>query len=242
MLDQKPEWWVPFTTTVPAYGVYPAQDVTVYFPSVSSPWTNRFNLFTNISESSRKYNAVEITFDKRYSRGWSVGGSIVLSKTIGNNSGRGGAAHGFSGGYDNPNWFVNREGRTDDDRPLALKLYGAVDIPFGFTSSFFVTHYSGFPYQETVSVYAPTGWAVANGAIDTGSVSVLAETAGTRRNQSVTNVDGRLEKSVGVGAGKRLSFAIDVFNLLGNRYIYYGVDPALTWRPTGAGGSSGAYT
>ena len=134
---------------------------------------------------------------------------------------------------------MNREGRTDDDRPLALKLYGAVDIPFGFTASFFVTHYSGFPYQETVSVYAPSGWAAANGAIDTGSVGVLAETAGSRRNQSVTNVDARLEKGIEVGAGKRLSFAIDVFNLLGNRYIYYGVDPALTWRPTGAGTSYG---
>jgi len=241
-IDQKPEWWVPFTTIVPAYGVYPAQEVTVYFPSVSSPWTNRFNLFTNVPESTRKYNAVEITFDKRFSQGWSLGGSVVFSKTTGNNTGRAGGTHGFSGGYDNPNWFVNREGRTDDDRPLALKLYGAVDIPLGFTASFFVTHYSGFPYQETVSVYAPTGWAAANGAIDTGSVGVLAEKAGSRRNQNVTNVDARLEKGISVGAGKRVSLAIDVFNLLGNRYIYYGVDPAMTWRPKAEGASAGTST
>jgi hypothetical protein len=241
-LEKGAGWWVPYSTTIPAYGVYPAETLTVYFPSTSSPWTNRFNLFTNVEESVRKYNAVELTFEKRFSRGWSLGGSVVLSKTYGDNSGRAGSQHGFSGSYDNPNWFVNRLGLTDDDRPLAIKLYGAVALPYGFVTSFFVRSYSGFPYQRTITIYPPTGWAAVNNAIDTGGVGILAEPQGTRRSVPVTNVDGRLERSFSLGKAKNLIIGVDAYNLLGNSYVNPGVDPAGSWIPTLADPTLGKYT
>ena len=241
-IDNSSDWWIPFTTTVPAYGNYPAQEVTVYFPSTSSPWNDRFMLFTNVAESTRHYNAVEITFDKRYAQGWSLGGSVVWSRTYGDNSGTAGVQHGFSGAYDNPNWYVNRLGLTSDDRPLAIKIYGALEMPLGFVVSFYARAFSGSPFERSISIYPPTGWAAANGAIDTGSVSVLTETQGSRRSSNTTNVDARLEKEFNLGKTSKFSLGVEIYNLLGNSYLSMGSSPGGTWIPTLANPNVGTYT
>jgi hypothetical protein len=61
--DLAPEWWIPFTTTVPETGSYPAQEVTMYFLSNDAP--DQFNRLTNIPEAKLKYDSVELGFDKR---------------------------------------------------------------------------------------------------------------------------------------------------------------------------------
>ncbi|MCK7540107.1 MAG: hypothetical protein MZV63_58970 [Marinilabiliales bacterium] len=47
--DLAPEWWVPFTTTVPETGSYPAQEVTMYFLSNDAP--EQFRRLTNVPEA-----------------------------------------------------------------------------------------------------------------------------------------------------------------------------------------------
>jgi len=239
--EQAKDWWVPFTTVVPAYGIYPEQKVTIYFPSLNSPWNNRFYLFTNVPEAKRQYQAFEIIFEKRYSHGWFLSGSIVFSKTQGNYSGRAGITHGFSSAFNSPNWFVNGEGRTDDDRPLAIKLIAGIDIPFGFVMSVYVSHFSGFPFNRTVTVYPPSAWAAANNVVPT-AFSVNVEGLGARRNQTTNNVDFRLEKEIKIGQSRRLDFALDIYNLLGHRYTTTGLDPAGTWRPSDANTVNGVYS
>jgi hypothetical protein len=158
-LDEAPNWWVPFTTVVPAYGEYPAQEVTVYFRSQDSPWNNQFYLQTNIPESKHRYHGFELSFDKRYADGWALGGSVVISKYRVQTAG------------DSPNDFVNGFGLSNDsyyglDQPLAIKLFGSFDLPFGFVGSFFFIHNSGAPFGRTVTVAPPADWAAANNALD----------------------------------------------------------------------------
>lgn len=80
--DLAPEWWIPFTTTIPDCGDYPAQQVTMCFLSNDAPAQER--RLTNIPEGRMKYHSFEVSFDKRMSNGWQLGGSINLSKSTGN--------------------------------------------------------------------------------------------------------------------------------------------------------------
>ncbi len=238
--DLAPEWWVPFTTTVPGIGEFEDQQVTLYFMSLDSPYDDQFRQLTNVPEAKRTYQAVELTFDKRYSKGWSLGGSIVWSVTKGNNSGSYGSVWGFGGAYNQANYFVNRYGKTNNDVPLAVKIYGSFDLPLGLVTSFYYTHAEGTAWQRTVTVYPPADWATANNAVPWSAGGLNVETQGSRREQSSDNIDFRLEKEFYLPMGK-IGLFVDVFNLLGNRYIYSGLNPGGNWTPEAEGTNVGTY-
>ncbi|MBM3295536.1 MAG: TonB-dependent receptor [Candidatus Aminicenantes bacterium] len=239
--EEAPDWWIPFTTTVPAAGAFPAQTFTMYFMSDKAPYTTQMNAFANVKQAIRKYHGVELTFNKRYSDGWQLGGSIVYSRVRGNNTDDYGSVWGYSGAYNNPNWFVNRYGYIGADRPLVIKLYGSFRLPARFIASFYSTYYSGSPWQRTVTVFPPSGWMAAKGALGY-SYSVNVEPSGTRRNPATTNVDFRLEKEFLIGRLGKLGVFVDVFNLLGSTFVNVSMNPAGTWRPTDEFVTTGTYT
>lgn len=227
-LEQAPEWYVPFTTIVPAYGVFPAQEVTVYFMSADSPWDRMVYIKTNIPEQFVKYDGIELQFDKRFTHGWSLGGSVVFSKTT-----------SFSCG-DSPNDFVNAPGRDGYDIPFQAKLYGTFNLPYGFVTSFFLRYQLGSPWGRSVEIVPPDDWAQAHNIVPW-SVWVMLEPNGTRRNQDYTNVDFHLEKEFKLPYGTIGAF-VDIYNFLGNKYVYYGLNPISTWFPSDEGTSNGNYT
>lgn len=233
-------WWVPFKTIIPAYGPCPATEVTVYFMSKSAPYNRQFTAFVNVPEAKRSYNALELTFDKRWSHGWSLGGSIVYSRVLGDNDDAYGSVWGYSGAYNNPNWFINRYGRSGSDRPLVIKLYGAFNLPFGFMGSFYYTHYDGAPWQRTVSVTPPTNWANANN-VYIQSFTINVEPQGSRRGPGSDNLDIRLEKEFDLKIGK-LGLAVDIFNFMGNVYYNLTYNPGGTWRPADINTDQGTFT
>ena len=240
--DLAPDWWVPFETIVPAYGPFPDQKVTVYFVSNNAP-AALFYAFQNIPEAMRKYQALEITFEKRMSHGWQLAGSITLSKNYGNYPGSYGASWGWAGACDTPNWFVNRgeDARVPEDRPLLIKLNGSFNLPYGFVASFYYTHFDGAPWGRTITVYPPAGWAAANNVNPWYTWWVYVEKPGTRRNQATDNVDFRLEKRFSLGDKGVLGIFVDVFNLLGNSYVFVEQDPGGTWYPVDANTNVGTY-
>ena len=92
-----------------------------------------------------------------------------------------------------------------------------------------------------MNIVPPAAWAAANNAL-TLSASVNAEEQGSRRNQSLDNVDLRVEKEFQIGDFGTLGLHVDIYNLLGNRYVNTGLNPGGTWRPTGPNTSDGSYT
>ena len=154
--DLAPEWWVPFTTTVPATGSYPAQEVTMYFLSNDAP--EQFRRLTNVPEAKLKYDSLEIGFDKRLAKGWQLGGSVNYTKLKGNYS-LGYASWASQDNFSTPNSFVNAYGEMGYSRPIVIKLYGTFNMPYGFLFSFFYTHYDGSPWGQTVTVRPPADWA-----------------------------------------------------------------------------------
>lgn len=227
--DAPSGWWVPFTTYIPAYGIYPEQQVTMYFMSYNAPWNNQFTRQTLMADSKRNYHAVEINFDKRYADGWAIGGSIAWSQ------------HMFFGGSPgSPNGFINGYGRDSYDYPWVIKTYGSVNMPYGFVGSFFFRHTSGTPYNRTIGVSPPSAWAAANNVYPT-SYTIAVEPSGSRRNQSYDNLDVRLEKELTFTFGK-FGLFLDIYNLLGATYVTIGQNPAGTWYPTDANVRTGTYT
>jgi hypothetical protein len=235
--DRAPEWWIPFTTTVPATGAYPAQEVTMYFLSNDAP--EQFNRLTNIPEGVMKYNSVEASFDKRFSNGWQLGGSVNFSEATGNYP-VGYASWASFGNFSSANSFVNRYGELPYSRPLLIRLYGTFSLPYQIMLSFFYMHTDGSPWGRTVTVRPPEDWAAANNASTT-SYSIYVEPPGTYRNEASDSLDLRFQKDFNLGPGK-LGIYMDVFNLLGAYTLNVAQNPGGTWAPDDANTAGGTYT
>jgi hypothetical protein len=173
------------------------------------------------------------------SHGWQLGGSVVLSKIRGNRSDTRGSNWGWSG-FADANYWVNRYGPTGHDQPVIVKLYGTAELPWGFMASFFYAHFDGYPWQRSVTVVPPAAWAAANNA-RTDAYGVNIEPMGTRRNPATDNLDMRFEKVLDVGFG-RLGVFVDIFNLLGHKYLYPNNNPGGTWRPADVNTNLGTFT
>lgn len=233
--DAPAGFWVPFTTTVPAVGDWPEKTVTVYVPTNDYNWDNVVWRQASNPYSKRRYNGVELTFDKRYANGWAMGGSITLAKAKQQTA------------WD-PNDLVNGWGADINDVPMAIKLYGSFNLPLGFVGSFIYRHLEGGPlnyggnfWDKTtdVAIRVPTAWLLAHDCVTWyGDIYVMLEPNGTHRQSSWDNADFRLEKEFRFGFGTVAAF-VDVSNLLGNKYVYSGLNPGGIWSPTDENTSSG---
>lgn len=228
-------YWVPFNTTVPAYGTdFPAVPMTVYFQKANAP--DVFNRLTNIDAAKATYQALNISVNKRMSHNWQLGGSFVYSRMAGNYPGTSGSPTGF---FQTPNYSINSMGRIAVDRPIQVKLWGTAALPFQMQASFFYTYLNGTPWGRTVTIAPPASWAAANGTT-TFPISVQVEPIGARRNTSQSNLDLRLEKVFTFGRHRFGAF-VDLFNGLGFVYPTVNVNPAGRWVPN-ADGVTGTYT
>ncbi|MBM3311054.1 MAG: TonB-dependent receptor [Candidatus Aminicenantes bacterium] len=235
--EAAPQYWVPFTTTIPASGDFPARTVTMYFMSNTAPAT--FTRISNVPEAKMKYQNVELTFDKRMSGGWQLGGSVTISELLGNYPLTVGSMYTF-GTFQQPNYSINQYGRMPLDRPLMIKLYGTFTLPYRLLASFFYRHQSGTPWTRTVTVVPPSAWAAANNT-NTLSWTINVDPSGTYRLKSSDNVDFRLEKEFPVMGIGTLGLFADVFNLFGYTELYTTSNPGGTWRPDDANTTAGTF-
>jgi hypothetical protein len=235
--DGAPDWWVPFTTTIPAYGNFPAKEVTMYFQSPNAP--AQLSRLTNVPEAKYQYRSVEVSLDKRMSNGWQLGGSLNFTKLTGNYPI---TVSDFSsyGIFASPNAFVNADGDMPYSRPVLIKLYGTFKLPYQLMLSFFYMHTDGSPWGRTVTVNPPASWVSAQKVKST-SYRINVEAPGTRWNEASDSLDLRIEKDIKLGPGT-LGAYVDIFNLLGAYNLTINKNPAGTWKPTDQNTTSGTYT
>lgn len=233
-------YWVPFQTTVPAYDIFPAVDVTVYYLKADHP--EEFYRKTNLPDDKLKqrYHSFELSFDKRFSHGWSLGGSFVYTDLKGNLEYSAGS---IQGAFRDPNYLTNRYGDLNFSIPIMIKLFGSVTMPQNFILSFFFEHIDGNGWGRNVNVVAPLAWRQANNIYQFDpSNSVILEPSGTRKNQSRQTFDLRLEKEFSLGRFGKLGVFCDIFNALGLHSFSANVNPGGTWSPAAENSTSGKYT
>lgn len=228
------DFWIPFTTTLPGTDNYPDQTVTFYVRKNSPPAPETFYRLTNVPELKRKYWAVELIFNKRMSEGWQLGGSVVYSKAYGNIGGWYGDSWGWSGAADSPNFFVNNYGRINTDRPLQIKLYGTVQLPYRVFLSGFYQYMDGGWWGRYATIRPPTSWSTANNAYRT-YYGVYIEPVDARKQRAWNTLDVRLEKEFALGNFGRLGAYVDVENLLGWSGVGVGLDDIYRWDPVAEG-------
>jgi len=222
-------WWKPYTTVVPGIDdLYEDTEVTFYLPHIDHP--DFFYLFTNVPELKRKYWAFEFIFNKRMADGWQLSGSVVFSKMYGNIGGEYGSSWGWSGAGNNANYFVNRDGRLDFDRPLQIKLMGTARLPYRIFLSAYYRHMSGRPWAINATMRVDRDWMTANN-LDRVYYSwgVYIEPVGSRRDRSTDYLDLRLEKEFMIGDVGRLGIYVDAINILGYTEVWLGRDPISRW-------------
>jgi len=218
------EWWIPYTITEPGwdgqYGTSDDKEITVYGVKRGAPpsklWT------TNPEGAERKYRALEFIFNKRMSNRWQFLASLVLSKFEGNVGAKYWPTGAMDVSFNTPNWFVNRYGRLDLDRPVQIKLQGSVLLPYDFMLSAYYSHFSGTPWTRTLEIQLPfdSAFEYAGTFVET----VNAEAPGENREQSRNNLDIRVEKMFNLGNVGRLGIFLDVENVFGENWFDINLD------------------
>ncbi len=176
---------------------------------VSDP-ADRLFLLTNPPQMSSRFNGVTIQLTKKMSHNWEMVASLVLSKSTGRLGSSLGdpqaeqtsSARRFG---QNPNDFINTDGRLIADRPVTGKVQLVYQLPAGFLVGLNFTHQEGRPWARQVHlsedlVGLPT--------------DILAEPIdGHRRVKAWNTLDLRAQKEFSLG--KEAAFAIfaDVLNL-----------------------------
>jgi hypothetical protein len=190
------------------------RDITVF--ALQSDPANSLYFLTNPPEMFSRFHGLTVQLTKRMSDNWQAVASAVWSKSTGRlgSSLNGpadepsGVASGPSGQPDfgqNPNDYINTDGRLIGDRPFTGKLQFVYMLPKGFMAAINFTHQQGRPWARQVQLPAdlvglPT--------------AILAEPiSGDRRVATQNVLDMRLQWELGLGKGAGFALFADLLNL-----------------------------
>jgi len=163
------------------------------------------------AKAERKYKALMLVLDKRFSNRWQGRISYVYSTTDSTINNTGSNSYGQSPAFETPtNALVNNSGHPVYERPHEVKVFGTWQIPkieVGLNAYYlFASGTTWTPYQRYSSkqiVYPRS-----NGR------QPYLEPMGDRRLDNESYLDLRIEKIFKVGAGTdRLSVYADVQNI-----------------------------
>ena len=152
------------------------------------------------------FYTLELSANKRSSGRWSLNTSFSYRWNRDNATSYFGNSLRALQDVSTPNDLIN----TTDGRfyftTWAFKVNGTYEAPYGLRVTPQVRNQSGQPYARTISA------GTANG-INYGSARILAEPIGTRRQDTVTLADVRVEKVFRLPARRSVSAFVDGYNL-----------------------------
>jgi hypothetical protein len=195
-LDVFEQYGVPFTfVDIGVDGVRnTADDRTL--PMIGLPSANAATNFPttqvqmNLPQYSR-YKTVETSINKRYGNRWSasLGGAYTW-------------LNDFPNGYpQNPN-----QPGAEDRSTWNFKASGSYDAAWGIRISPVLRHQSGVNYARTGTLTFPTG-------VTATGTGIYLEPANSNREDNITVVDVRAEKTVNITGRARARLFLDVFNI-----------------------------
>ena len=165
---------------------------------------------TNPSDYEQKYQAVMLTFKKRYSDNWMLNASLTYSKSWGlNTMGKTTSARQenviYKGGDfgEDLNDYTNARGRMPADRPWILKIQAGYTFPWDILASFSWIYQTGRPYLSFTSF-----------RLNQGRRKVMTEPRGDNRFPAWNMLDLRLQKTFNIGDTVKLQAIFDLWNVL----------------------------
>ncbi len=194
------------------YAAPAGADVSQVYKLTSGAASRLFQL-RNDDRMFSKYDGVAFELKKRMSHRWQANFGLTLSKSTGRQGSSSARATPLTSQVStagilgqNPNDFINSDGRLIGDRPVVLKTQLIFQLPWGITSSFNVQSQSGKPIITEIRVPSSV-------TSIPGTTRIVAQVNdGDNRTQQWTTVDSRLEKSFTFG-GAELAVFGDFLNL-----------------------------
>jgi len=177
-----------------------------------------------LNDVYRKYEGIEILFNKRFSNRWQVLASYVYGKAAGtrDNSFGGDINAGWSPNPSDPNNYINAEGNLTYDPTHMLKIQGTYVLPFDISLSAYFRAITGWSWTTRIRT-AP---------YNQGRITFLAEPRGSNHYPMEETLDLRLEKIFLIADKYRLGLMLDVFNVFNNDTITsWGTRIGYDWVP-----------
>ncbi len=182
--------------------------------NIDDPSRGSSNLTANVPGYEGTYKTIEVAANKRYSNRWSMVSSFSYTWTheFGNlyfNNRFGTAVQNFSffGSFPTtPNEHLDNEFTNWN-----AKFGGTVDAGWGLRVTPVLKLQSGAPYGRFVNYSGCSATILAN-CLNYGTQIILIEPIGTRRQDTVSVFDFRVEKQLAFGPTARLGLFFDLFN------------------------------
>jgi hypothetical protein len=164
------------------------------------------NVTTNIDGYEGSYKTLEFAANKRYSRRWSLNASFSYTWT--DEFARSYYSNNFGTAVSNSTFFgpypTNPNDRTHNVyTSWNSKIVASFDAGWGLRVTPVLKSQSGAPYGRVI-----------NSVLNYGTQLVLVEPIGTRRQDTVSVLDFRVEKQVRFAAKARAGLFFDLFNTL----------------------------
>jgi hypothetical protein len=161
-----------------------------------------------------RYNGLAFEIKKRMSHRWQANFGLTLSKSTGRQGSSSARSTPLSSAIStagifgqNPNDFINSDGRLIGDRPVVLKAQFLYQLPGGVMSSFNLQSQSGKPIYSEIRV--PTSVTHV-----TGTNRIIANVAdGEQRTKIWQTLDARVEKAFTVGGTAEVAVFGDLLNI-----------------------------
>ncbi|MBN2207517.1 MAG: TonB-dependent receptor, partial [Candidatus Aminicenantes bacterium] len=173
-------------------------------------------LITNIKKSSefpyillepyRKYQGIEVLFNKRFSNKWQLLASYVYGKATGTIDNGFADDIGYGGAISDPNFYINAEGNLTFDPTHMLKIQGTYILPLDIAFNAYYRYITGDAWTTRVRT----------SRFNQGRITFFAEERGSNHYEAESNLDVRLEKIFTLADKYKLGVIVDVFNVFNN--------------------------
>jgi hypothetical protein len=197
---------------VPYYSSALDQTFTVYERTNETLETYSY-IITNLRQGAdfpyiganpyRKYEGVEVLFNKRFSNRWQLLASYVYGKAKGTIDNGFADDIGYGGNIYDPNFWINTEGTLTNDPTHMLKIQGTYVLPFDINFNFYFRGITGNAWTTRVRT----------SYFNQGRITFFAEQRGANHYPMAKNLDLRLEKVFTLAKKYRLGLMVDVFNV-----------------------------
>jgi outer membrane receptor protein involved in Fe transport len=164
-------------------------------------------LLTNPEGLYKRYDALEVSLDRRFKNQLALSASFVYSKVRGNIPNER-EVFPFTDFLNDPNNLINSTGRLVNDPTFAWKVSGIYNLPYGLNLGFFFRHQSGDTWEPLVDL---------DRKVNQGGV-IFGLPRGTFRLPSENILDLRVEKQFPMLSGQ-LRITADIFNVLNTAYV-----------------------
>jgi hypothetical protein len=184
----------------------------------------------------RKYQGVELLFNKRFSNKWQLMLSYIYSQTKGTIDNTWGDDIGWGGRNSqeagDPNFWINSDGYATFSPPHMLKVQGTYVLPFDFNFNFAFRAITGEAWAQRfrTSSRTPSG-----DYFGQGRITYFTEKRGSNSYPMQKILDLRLEKVFTLATKYRLGLMVDCFNVFNaNTITEWGTRIGYDWLLKGA--------